>query len=240
LVLGGADSTSTTGALSDLDPRDLGFSRAEATHLSYERGGGTYTAADTRRDLAEVAEIVAAQIADAEPPRALLGHSQAALVLDRLLASGLTAPEASVQLAGSPVYPPPVEVTAPGMTGAGRPGSDFARAFSWVFDRVGFSPLHLDSPAAPTNLETITARGGPPRLAVWALGDSVWLDGDWRRPGEVNVVALTDHVGVTNNSRALTIARDFLAGRPVSDDEGSWRGALASLVRYVFEPWRPR
>jgi hypothetical protein len=131
-------------------------------------------------------------------------------------------------------------VTAPGKSGEGRPGSDFARAFSWAFDHVGFSPLHLDSPAAPTNLETVAVRSGPPRLAIWALGDSVWLDGDWRRPGEVNIVALTDHVGVTNNSRALTVARDFLAGGAVSDDEGSWRGALASLVRYAFEPWRPR
>jgi hypothetical protein len=240
LVLGGAGSTSTTGALSDFDPRDLGFARGASTLLSYGRGGRAYTAADTRRDLSELAEIVAEQIAEADPPRALVGHSQASLVLDRLLARGLTAPEASVQLAGSPVYPPPVEVSPPGQSGAGRPGSDFARAFSWVFDHLGFSPLHLDSPAAPTNLETVAVRSGPPRLAVWALGDSVWLDGDWRRPGEVNVVGLTDHVGVTNNSRALAIARDFLAGTAVSDDEGSWRGALASLVRYAFEPWRPK
>jgi len=240
LVLSGAGSTSSTGALSDFDPRDLGFARANATHVSYEKDGRRYTAADTRRDLSEVAGIVAEQIAGADPPRALVGHSQAALIMDRLLAADLTAPEASVQLAGPPVYPPPVEVPPPGERGAGRPGADFARAFSWVFERVGFSPLYLDSPATPTNLETVTSPAGPPRLAVWALGDSVWLDGDWRRPGEVNVVALTDHVGVTNNSRALAIARDFLAGREISDDEGSWRGALASALRYAFEPWRPR
>ncbi|MGH2694483.1 MAG: hypothetical protein ACRDJJ_06640, partial [Actinomycetota bacterium] len=55
LVLGGAESTSRTGALSDLDPRDLGFARGSARFLSYDRERGSYTAADTRRDLSEVA-----------------------------------------------------------------------------------------------------------------------------------------------------------------------------------------
>jgi len=77
------------------------------------------------------------------------------------------------------------------------------------------------------------------RVSVWALGDSVWLDSDWRRPGEINLLALTDHVGVTNNSRALDATRNFLGGARITDDEVSWRAFLATVVRYAFEPWRP-
>jgi hypothetical protein len=78
-----------------------------------------------------------------------------------------------------------------------------------------------------------------PRLSVWALGDSVWLDGDWRRPGEINIVAMTDHVGVTNNGYAIASARDFFAGRAIEDDETSFQGFMVAALRYAFEPWRP-
>jgi hypothetical protein len=240
LILGGAGSTTKTGALSDVDPRNFGFARGDARHLSYRDGGRPYSAEDTRRNLSDVAEVVSDQIATTEPPRALLGHSQAALILDRILASELTAPEASVMFAPSPVYPPRIEIPPVGSGRAGTPGGDFARAFSVLLDVVGFSPLHVDSPSSPTRLERIAVPSDVPRLAVWALGDAVWLDGDWRRPGEVNIVALTDHVGVTTNSRSLGVARDFFGGREVSDDEATWRGALVSVVRYAFEPWRPR
>ena len=77
------------------------------------------------------------------------------------------------------------------------------------------------------------------RLAVWALEDSVWLSGDWRRPGEKNVVALTDHVGVANDARTLTLARRFLTGRHVAGDGSSWRAVLVYLVRDSFQPWEP-
>jgi hypothetical protein len=74
---------------------------------------------------------------------------------------------------------------------------------------------------------------------VWALGDSVWLDRDWRRPGELNVVSLSDHVGATNDGRALQTVRRFFEGRSIEGDHASWRGALVVILRYAFEPWRP-
>ncbi len=115
-----------------------------------------------------------------------------------------------------------------------------ARQLAVVFDRIGALTWSVDTPASPPRLEPVVVIDAPfPRLAVWALGDSVWLDRDWRRPGETNVVAITDHVGVANNGRALGLVEDFFARRPLNDDESSWRGALVSLLRYAFEPWRP-
>ncbi|MGH2821316.1 MAG: hypothetical protein ACRDJ5_11750, partial [Actinomycetota bacterium] len=93
------------------------------------------------------------------------------------------------------------------------------------------SPVRLD--------EVVVARAPTPRLAIWALGDSVWLEGDWRRPGERNVVVLTDHVGATSNARTLEASRAFLRGRLREDDSGSWRAAAVGVLRFAFEPWRP-
>jgi hypothetical protein len=77
-------------------------------------------------------------------------------------------------------------------------------------------------------------------MNVWALGDSVWLDRDWRRPGETNIVVASDHVGAVRNSRAIESARLFIAGDDVESDEGpTWQGALVHVLRFAFEPWRP-
>ena len=240
LILGGVDSTSDTGALSEFDSRQVGFPPRAQRHLSYERGGGRYEAADTRRDLDASAEIVASQLERARIPRHLLGHSQAALILDRMIVDGSSAlPERAVMLAPPPPVPPPVEVPPPGTSGPGRPGGDAARALAWLMERVGMNAYDVDAGASPAKLDAVVARDGPPRLSVWALGDSVWLDRDWRRPGETSVVALTDHVGVTNNGWALDQTRLFFAGEEVESDEVSWRAALVGLLRYAFEPWRP-
>jgi hypothetical protein len=67
----------------------------------------------------------------------------------------------------------------------------------------------------------------------------VWLYDDWRRPGELNVIAITDHVGVTNNARAIDVAKRFFDEKQVEGDEESWRGGLASLIGHAFAPWRP-
>jgi hypothetical protein len=110
---------------------------------------------------------------------------------------------------------------------------------STLLQALGGTGFDLAAPFSPAQLEpVVVGRTDVPRLAIWALADSVWLDDDWRRPGEVNVVAITDHVGVTRNGRALEAARDFLAGRPVQPDSGSWRAVLVPVVRYAFEPWR--
>ncbi len=240
LLLGGADSTSKTGSLTELDPRDIGFGRETARLLSYAAAGEAYGVRDTRRDLTQAALRVAQQIDGAPSPRLLLGHSQAALILDRIISQGLPAPDRSVVLAPPPPMPPPLVMPPPGQAGTGRVGGDVARGFARLLDLAGLQPYDIDAAASPTNLKPVVVIDKKvSRVAVWALGDSVWLDADWRRPGEVNLVALTDHVGVTNNSRALGAARSFLQGRRVQGDEVSWRGFLVSLLRYSFEPWRP-
>jgi hypothetical protein len=239
-VLGGVDSTSTTGALSQLDPRELGFRDSRTEVLSYRTTDEAYGMADTHDDLLDVAERVAEQLEAAPPPRFLLGHSQASLILDRVLDNGLEAPDRAVSLAPSPPYPPPVNAPAPGVDAPGRPGTDVARAFSGLLDAVGLQPLRIDVPNYPPRLETVEVPGSQtPRLAVWALGDSVWLDGDWRRRGEINVVAVTDHVGVANDTRALAAARDFFRGRRIEDDSATWRGFASALLSHAFAPWRP-
>ena len=240
LLLGGVDSSSTSGALTELDPRELGFKDSRTVVLSYTGPGRRYVAADTRTDLDDVAHAVAQQVEEAEPPRLLLGHSQAGLILDRLLKDGLTAPERAVVLAAPPPEPPTIEAPAPGTNEPGRPAADVARGFAHVLGWIGLTPYTVDAPNAPPQLESVIAeRSGTPRLSIWALGDSVWLEGDWRRPGEVNVVAITDHVGVTNDERALALARDFLQGRAVEDDAASWRGFAVALLSHAFAPWRP-
>ena len=119
-------------------------------------------------------------------------------------------------------------------------GADLARGLSWIFRLAGRPGLDLDGPASPTNLDAVAVRGaGVPRMAIWPLADSVWLDGDWRRPGEINVVVVSDHVGVTNNGEALHAAKAFVAGGTFESDLTSWTGMLVPVVRYLFEPWRP-
>lgn len=240
LLLGGVDSTSTTGALSQLDPRELGFRESRTEVVSYRGAGESYGIVDTHQDLLDVAQRAAEQVAGAGPPTFLLGHSQAALILDRMLDEGLQAPDRAVSLAPSPPYPPPVDSPPPGVDAPGRPGTDVARALSGLLDAVGLQGFPVDVPNYPPRLERVEVPGSQtPRLAVWALGDSVWLDGDWRRPGEVNIVAVTDHVGVANDARALGAARDFFRGRRVEGDSASWRGFAASLISHAFAPWRP-
>lgn len=234
-LLGGADSTSETGALSEIDPRDFGFDDSDAVVLSY-RDGDSYDADDTHRDLAAVATTVSGQLDRLDPPVFVLGHSQAAGILDRMASP---APDAAAVISPPPAGPPRVDVPAPGERGPGKPGGDAARVLAGLLDAVGAGGFDVDAPSAPVHL---TAPRGEPagrRLAVWALGDSVWLHGDWRRAGEVNVVAISDHVGAVNDARAVEAARRLYAGQPVAPDEATWRGALAAALRYAFEPWRP-
>lgn len=239
LLLGGVDSTANEGALADLDPRQLGFAKENTETLSY-RHGRPHKKSETRGDLTAVARVVATQLEDAPEPRLLLGHSQAGLIVDRILDRGLRAPDRSVILAPPPPFPPRLEAPAAGESGTGAPGADAARGLAWLLDLAGVESFDIDAPASPVRLEPIAVIDSRvPRLAVWPLGDSVWLDRDWRRPGETNVVAITDHVGVTNNSRALAAARNFYRGGEVPQDESSWRGALVAVLRYAFEPWRP-
>jgi hypothetical protein len=240
-LLGGADTTSTTGALTELDPRDVGFGRDRTKFLSYRESGAPYKMIDTRGDLAEIAAVVGRQMETVDAPRYLLGHSQAALILDRLIEMGLTEPDRSAVISGPPPIPPQIEVPPPGADGDGAVGGDAARAMDELLRALGMPGYDIDGQAAPTNLEAVVSDDGRiSRLAVWALADSVWLDVDWRRPGEVNVVVLSDHVGATSNARALELTREFLSGSEVAGDETSWRGFLVSTIRYTFEPWRPR
>ena len=240
LLLGGADSTLETGALLAIDPRDLGFPRSRSTVLSY-RTERRYAASDTRGDLSEIAVRVAVQIANLDPPRFVLGHSQAALILDRMEAGRLGIGERVAVISPSPTRPPTLEAPPPGESGIGKPGADLARALSAGLELVGFQGFDIDAESSPVQLDEVTPqRRSVPRLAVWALGDSVWLDQDWRRNGEINVISLSDHVGATTNTRSLDTVRRFFTGRRIEGDETSWRGLLVSMFRYAFEPWRPR
>lgn len=239
LLLGGADSTSRTGALHDIDPRYLGVPARRTRHLSYSTTQH-YDARDTHGDLDAVARRVAAQIAQIEGPRLLLGHSQAALILDRLLEANLPAPDRAANLAPPPPMPPDIPVPPPGRSRPGTPGADAARVFDRLLEAGGIPDFDIDAPASPVRVDPLVVEHSSiPRLAVWPVGDSVWLTGDWRRPGETNVVAFTDHVGVVNNPRALDAARSFLQGRAAPSDSTSWRSFAVTALRYAFEPWRP-
>ncbi len=238
LILGGVDSTSRSGALFNFDSRSVGYPTSRVDLLSYSRSA-SYRAVHTHRDLSDVADIVAKQTDD-EPDANLLGHSQAALVLDRLLAANAADFGYAAMFAPSPPHPPRLSFPEPGDRGRGKPGGDFIRALSYIMESLGLNGFEIDARSSPTNLGPVVVTDSTiPRLSIWALADSAWLDRDWRRPGETNIVAVTDHVGVTNNGRAIRLVSDFLAGNSVADDEASWRGALVPLIRYAFEPWRP-
>jgi hypothetical protein len=238
-LLGGVGSTTATGALTEIDPRDFGFEPADTVVLSYAGLGRSYSAGDTHRDLDVVADLVGRQVRALKAPVYLLGHSQAAGIVDRMVAAG-TAPEAAAIIAPPPKSGPTVEVPPPDERGPGKPGGDLARALDGVLEVAGFGGFDVDAPAAPVHLSPPgTPAVDAARLAVWALGDSVWLQGDWRRPGELNLVAISDHVGATNDARAVAAARRFFAGARVPSDHASWRGVLAAALRYAFEPWRP-
>ena len=240
VLLGGADSTSTSGSLYGFDVRVLGWEQSDASLLSYS-DGSRYTKADTRRDLGDIAIGIADQIESGDPPVSMFGHSQAALIVDRMIVAGLALPEGAVVISPPPATAPDLNVPAPDEVGEGRPGGDLARGFSWLLDRVGLSPYDVDAGASPSNLENVVppSDGGVRRMSVWALADSVWLDSDWRRRNETNLVSISDHVGAVNDLYALERARRFFAGDELGDDEGSWRGALATTLRYAFAPWRP-
>lgn len=240
LLLGGVDSTATTGALTDVDVRRFGYPDDRSRLLSYRGPGKATTKEDTHGDLAVVAEAVAEQIDEVEPPAVMLGHSQAALILDRLVDMGQSPPQRSVMFAPPPPFPPSLEIPPPGETAPGKPGGDLARWFASTLEGIGIDMYDVDTDAFPTNLEPVVLIDGRmPRLSIWALGDSVWLDRDWRRPGETNVVAITDHVGVVNNGRAVATTKAFFEGTSPESDEASWRGAFVSLLRHAFAPWRP-
>ena len=245
-ILGGVDSSSESGALFHFDPRSVGVARNKTRHLSY-RANGPYTMLDTHRDPVEIARAVARQIAEVDGRRAVLGHSQSALMIDRLLDSGAARLDQEISISGSPPYapfwPPTLNLPRPGDPGPGKPGADAARAYAALFETIGLQSFDIDAPVSPTTLEPVvpcTSRCSIPRMNVWALGDSVWLDRDWRRPGEVNIIVVSDHVGAVGNARTLDAARAFLARRSVPSDEGSsWQGALVHVLRFAFEPWRP-
>jgi len=240
LLLGGADSSTRTGALVDLEPGALGFRPEQARLLSYRADGGPYRAGDTHADLDKVAPRIGAQIEEVDGPSVLLGHSQASLILDCLVRSGGSLPERSAVISPAPQVPPQLDVPEPGETGEGRVGGDLARGFSTLLDLVSMTPYDIDSPASPTNLDTLrVADPDRSRLALWALGDSILLDTDWRRRGETNLVVLTDHVGATRNPRALEAAGGWFQGKHVGSDDGSWRSVLVNVYRFAFEPWRP-
>ncbi|HWL64521.1 MAG TPA: hypothetical protein VNP73_00965, partial [Actinomycetota bacterium] len=123
LLLGGADSTSETGALLDLEVRDVGYPPGRSVLLSYRPDGRSYGAQDTHRDLVESARIISEQIERQQTSR-LLGHSQASLILDRILDRDLPAPGASAVFAPAPPYPPLVSIPPPGEVGTGKAGGD--------------------------------------------------------------------------------------------------------------------
>ena len=240
LILGGVDSTSSTGALANFDGRDLGFAPGKTKVLSYRGPGRSYSAEDTRRSIDRIAGAVSEQVEAAGSPTSLFGHSQAGVILDRMVALGLSLPDRAVVVSSSPPYAPDVDAPRPATKGPGRPGSDLARLLARGIELTGGLPFDIDADASPTKVRfTDTQSAGLPRLNVWALGDSVWLNGDWRRRGEVNVVALSDHVGATRSERTMEAARAFFSGEEVAADDKTWKGWLVTLLRHGLGPWKP-
>lgn len=240
LFLGGVDSTTRTGALVGFDARAVGFRQGATTLASYRAPGEPYAVEDTRADPRRVATIVAQQVEAADPPVAMLGHSQASVILDHMIREGRAVPEQAAVIAGPPPQPVRLDVPRRGENGRGAIGAAAARVLQAGLEIAGFVTFDIDAEASPTQLRDSTAPANRSRrLAIWALGDSVWLDGDWRRPGETNIVVLTDHVGAVKNPRTIAATRSFFAGRPVPSDESSWRGLLVNAIRFAFEPWRP-
>ena len=240
LILGGVDSTSSTGALARFDGRDLGFAGGKTKVLSYRGLDTSYSAEDTRKDIDRIARAVAQQVEAAGSPTALFGHSQAGLILDRMAALGLALPDRAVVVSSPPPYEPAVDSPRPGESGRGRPGSDLARSLARGVELIGGVPFDIDADASPTHVRFSETGGvGLPRLTVWALGDSVWLNGDWRRRGEINVVAISDHVGATRSERAMVAARAFFSGEEVTGDDNTWKGWLVALLRHGLGPWKP-
>ena len=241
LILGGADSTSGTGALSDLDPREVGFGREQDPRALVQGSGGSrYAAADTRADLDEIAEIVAAQIESTESPRDVLGHSQAASILDRIEERDLADFDRAVVISGSPPIPPVLDVTAPGEAGDGAVGSDAARAMRAIIRGLGLPGYDIDAPAAPTSLEPVVLGDRPVRTFGDLGGGRLGLAryrlapagrGERRRDvrscrGDEQRACVGDGPDVPHRGE-------------MSKATSPWRGVLVSVVRYAFEPWRP-
>jgi hypothetical protein len=162
------------------------------------------------------------------------------LILDRMMAQNLAVPDRSVVISPPPPVSPDVRITSPGDDGVGRPAGDLARGLAGILELLKIPTYDIDVPASPVNLRTVVVVDERiSRLAVWALGDSVWLDREWRRPGELNVIVPTDHVGAVSNPEAVAMARRFLGGGEVSEDDLTWRVVMVNVLRYAFEPWRP-
>jgi hypothetical protein len=118
---------------------------------------------------------------------------------------------------------------------------DRARAVARVLNRVSLPTFDIDAAAAPVNLRTVVvSRPKIPRLAIFSIDDAAWLESDWRRPGEVNAIALSDHSGIVSDPYALDATKRFLAGRRVRGDERSWKAVLLEVVDHPFAPWRPQ
>jgi hypothetical protein len=79
-----------------------------------------------------------------------------------------------------------------------------------------------------------------PRLAIFSIDDASWLEGDWRRPGEHNLISLSDHTGITADGYALAATRRFLHDKKVPDDGTMWKSVFLNVINYAFAPWRPQ
>lgn len=239
LLLGGQDSTMRASDLEQIHLSQIGFDRHHARVLSYDGPGHDYSKAATHRNLDVTARRVAAQIKEVERS-SLLGHSQAALIMDRILAKGLPAPSREVDMAPPPVYPPPLSAPPPGKSGSGKPGADLTRIVDWGLHRAGLPGFEIDAPAAPVHLgRVVVVHPKIPRLAIFSVDDAAWLTGDWRRPGEVNTISLADHSGVVYDGYALDVTKRFFAGKKVAGDQRSWKSVLVDVVSYAFGPWKP-
>ena len=171
LLLGGVDSTSESGALADFDPRYVGFREGQTKTLSYRGIDQPYSGSDTRGDLRKIAEVIGDQIAATENrPIYLLGHSQASLILDRMIEGGEPLPDRASVLAPSSPVPPPFEVPKPDVDGEGKPGGDLARGFSYLIDLVGLEAFDIDAAASPVRVGRVVEPEGVDRRRGVGLG----------------------------------------------------------------------
>jgi hypothetical protein len=192
MLMSGIDSSSGSGAVLELDPRVHGWSCHQVHYFSYAgpgdgqprgdavcpiRHGAPYEPPDTVRSRRDVVPWIEQQVAEMEPPKVVVGHSQGAWFLWEAAADGRLDDVDTIVLLGA--FPAnPVGYSQRRLGDVGRvvidvivrvPPPDGAT----VFDPG--SPLGSEWLAAPGSVTSTFARPLPRHLRVLSIASAVDL-----------------------------------------------------------------